>query len=624
MLPFDLQRFARSDNYVCLMHFDSSVTKDEIGRLNWQIGGSPSIVDSNSFSGKSLYITTNNYLYATHVDLGSNGFTIEFWVTFSQTTVVAPYSRVIELMSNGKVPRISLNCNGAGGTSCQAIILGQNGDGNNVNMDRIMLPSDSSTTLPTTRVHIAFVFRSSTQKGYIFSNGKLRKSGSVVFASYPVIFDKIAIGRCLFNNNNNVAGANYQVQTPFYLDELCITKTAKWTSNFTPPTAPYHPGMPDILYISSGALKNITLGDVDLGGLKTVSIGDPYYLDLNRAQEATSGFRTLAGDCSRAITTPQFTSRPVITADNQEVDNQSGTFTIEVTHIAATTDFKFTISNNSATRNSESWAITKLSWRGETYTSGTYRYTVSYSNYFYGTVKITLEAKNNRGTTTKTMKFISNYVPPFKSFSLDPQPNSTVLTWNKIQKIVKDNRARDNWTPGDYISYTVTNTDEFSSDGTYNYITATHVMYLGTEQYDPYNPVKADFAWTNAYQLSKGKLYPMVGSEGWTWDQVVGTRMDNFRQHILNGSGDLKNVINSRIWATDGAGNASIHYERFLLLDPGEIYISFDTSTNTEPYPGIEYYGSFWTRKTHYYFNGGTSFVEDANAKKSILLIFRI
>ena len=733
MLLFDLQRFADSD-YVCLMHFDSSVTKDEIGILNWKTGGSPSIVNSNSFSGKSLYITTDNYLYATNVNLGSNDFTIDFWVTFSQTTVVQSYARIIELMSDGDVPRISLNCRMANSGACQAIILGQNGDGNNVNMGTIMLPSDSSTTLPTTRVHIAFVFKRSTQTGYIFSNGQLRKSGSVVFASYPVIFDKIAIGRCLFNNNNDVTGTNYQTQTPFYLDELCIIKTARWTSAFAVPTEPYALNNNLIIPAGSNTIASRSLYDSTwLYNAQVIRSGTLKYVDLSTEAAVPGDVRTIHGLAVRRIDNITRTQQDtIVTASNQTMTSRTLNFSVEFTGstenytystnnttyvtvartsaikrgkttlivnftataikkgscnftcgVSATNAFKaasktITITNNyvpvpvigasnismgseettttviSATNVSgysaltyafgsdnqitasynnvsESWNIFGISVSKNDYSNNTASRTLKISAYFYGTATLTITATYSEGTVTKDITITSTYVPPFSSFSLSAQLNSKTLTWHKIRKIVNDGKST-SWTVGSRVSYNLTNSNSFSSWG-WN-ISGVHFMYLGSNHDNTTN--SADFAWGNNSNMKDGQVYPIANCGTQKWSQIVtghletGSSINQFMSLILNGSGNLKHVINDspqkNMFMNSDDTDDGYDYSRtaFVLFDPGEIYASFDSMNTTSVYSGITFNGSFWTRRYYYYFNGGTNFVNDSGASKQIALMFRI
>lgn len=81
-----------------------------------------------------------------------------------------------------------------------------------------------------TWTHIAFVRASGV--GYVFVDGVLDGSSFAMTTDFAVQGDNIGFGSSLANSNNpRLTGS--------YMDEIRISKVARWTSNFTPPTAPY-------------------------------------------------------------------------------------------------------------------------------------------------------------------------------------------------------------------------------------------------------------------------------------------------------------------------------------------------------------------------------------------------
>ena len=332
--------------------------------------------------------------------------------------------------------------------------------------------------------------------------------------------------------------------------------------------------------------------------------------------------------------TSTYVPAPVITANNLSYgSSQTGTTTISATNMSSVNNLTYELISNEVSASyegtTETWNMFTVSQSSSSLSNGTASKTLKFTTLFYGTATLRISAKNGSTTVTKDITITSTYVPPFSSFSLSTQSNSATLTWHKIKKIVSDGKAS-SWTIGSVVGYTVTNSSSFSAYG-WN-VSTTYFMYLGRNHDGTTNT--ADFAWTNSGSLSTGKLYPVVNCGNWSWADAVtgndemGTKVSNFINCIKNGSGNMSKVIqtmskNTFTGPDDKVDGYDIKQE-FLNFDPGEIYSSFDSMNSTTVYSGITFNGSFWTRRYYYYFNGGTSFVNDQNASKPILLVFRI
>lgn len=80
MSKIRLQRYDKH-NAVALLHFDSSITKDECGNT-WSAVGSPTLSsDYHKFGSKSIFVNNENYIQSTDsFTVGGSDLTIEAWI----------------------------------------------------------------------------------------------------------------------------------------------------------------------------------------------------------------------------------------------------------------------------------------------------------------------------------------------------------------------------------------------------------------------------------------------------------------------------------------------------------------------------------------------------------------
>jgi hypothetical protein len=201
---------------------DSSLSPKTVSKFgNAASATPPAYPNSNSaFSSAIAFDGTNDYLTANNSDLalGTNDFTIEFWVRRSVSTsraeVVIDY-RTAEPQSN---IHVYLNPDSGGIYTARVYVNGA---------DRI---TGTTTLAVNTWYHLA-VSRASGQVR-LFINGV--QNGSAYLDSSNYSSSSLAIcGRFA------QFGGSYLSPNGF-IDELRITKgIARYTANFTPPTAPF-------------------------------------------------------------------------------------------------------------------------------------------------------------------------------------------------------------------------------------------------------------------------------------------------------------------------------------------------------------------------------------------------
>ena len=169
---------------LCCLHFDKSVTKDEIGKYEWKENKKPVLSDTGKFN-KSLDTSQGCIYMPISPQLNDNDFTIDFSAT---QIVVASYSQT--------------------------------------NINRLAIPFAKEMW-----GHIAIVRKGNTV--IFYKNGIAIKSGKVSGNIYPNANLPFVIGdyKNLGWNNRHLNG---------YIDEFRISDVARWTSDFTPPTTPYN------------------------------------------------------------------------------------------------------------------------------------------------------------------------------------------------------------------------------------------------------------------------------------------------------------------------------------------------------------------------------------------------
>lgn len=223
--------FVEDANTSLLLHFDEEFTnfyKDEVGRTWTTTVGTPKLLTSNyKFGSKSLYLDGNSRVVSdiADIDISSGDFTIEWWeysTISNNSAIFALYTEdtadtkglVITNASDG-FRRIYISSNG---TSWN--IIGSNST-NNLNHSPI-----------NTWQHFAIVRGAGNIS--IFQNGILVKSINIL--NTVSIFKGTTLLKLGIHNYQT----SYFHKYTGYIDELRISKgIARYTANFTPPTAPF-------------------------------------------------------------------------------------------------------------------------------------------------------------------------------------------------------------------------------------------------------------------------------------------------------------------------------------------------------------------------------------------------
>lgn len=215
-------------NVQLLTHMDGvnngTTFTDEKGHTISRVGNPVTSTTQSKFGGASGYITTGNFLRvpsSTDFDFGAVDVTIEGWV---YPTSLGVLNGIVSNRRSGETEGWHLMLNSSGQLTIGGMINGNWYNG---------IPgfvTTSSTASINTWTHIAMVKTSTAIR--LFVNGVMTTSGALTsFPSY-VSLAQVAIG------NTDNAGT----QGPFngYIDDLRITKgVARYTSNFTPPTAAF-------------------------------------------------------------------------------------------------------------------------------------------------------------------------------------------------------------------------------------------------------------------------------------------------------------------------------------------------------------------------------------------------
>ncbi len=173
-------------------------------------------VDTAQFkfgTGSALFDGTGDYLSvpdSVDWDFGTGPWTIDFWIRYN--TVES--DKIAVDIGNG-ILRINQR---ASGSSAEVTI-------NNGGARSFSLSSDYS---PATWYHIAVVFNQTNL--YFFRDGVLQGAAASISENIDGGSAGVTIGAA-FGGSNSLDG---------WMDEVRITKgVARWTSNFTPPVAPY-------------------------------------------------------------------------------------------------------------------------------------------------------------------------------------------------------------------------------------------------------------------------------------------------------------------------------------------------------------------------------------------------
>jgi hypothetical protein len=244
--------FVNDANTVLLIHADgtdaSTVFRDDNGARNqvglFSTGGALISTTQSKFGGSSMYFDGTNDLVRSGVynslALNSGNWTIEGWIhTSDDLCELINYQDfptnngwAFGLRSSGRLLFVSSN----GGSSLNVILSSNNAYTNN------------------TWTHFAVVYNSGTIT--LYSNGTNVGSSSWVSPDFASV-DGLRIGAGYGNSSGLFQeGLYYYVG---YLDEVRISNTARYTANFTAPTAQFQNDANTVLLLHGDGTNNSTV-----------------------------------------------------------------------------------------------------------------------------------------------------------------------------------------------------------------------------------------------------------------------------------------------------------------------------------------------------------------------------
>ena len=219
--------FGIDNNTVLMLHLDNNVTDSE---FTPKTVTNNSVIFSNSvykFGGYSGYFGGSGDYLSVPVSNDwyfNNAFTIDGWINYSALPSAASFGALVsqsEALGTGDRYWVFGNYNG---TNLSFVMRNQSYGSQGV----------SASWIPSlnTWYHIAVVYDGYSTM-YLFINGIIVAQGTYNLTSTYNQAASLLVGA--FQQYNTTPQAFNG-----YVDELRISKgTARWTSNFTPPTAPY-------------------------------------------------------------------------------------------------------------------------------------------------------------------------------------------------------------------------------------------------------------------------------------------------------------------------------------------------------------------------------------------------
>lgn len=247
-----------SNTIKSLLHLDNVLTdygayvpKWTASNLSYNASGKFS--HSAIFNGSNAVITTPETT-GTDWDLGTT-YTIEFWVKPYYTNSLG---RIISTRGGSGTDGWEIYTGGCTGTPCRGTLGMSHGQNSGTSVI-------SATTVLTKDVwnHVAITGDGTTRR--LFVNGTIVASGGVVNVLGSSINQPLTIGRS--------ANAAYGEWFPGEIDEFTVLKgEARYTTNFTAPTAPYNgEGNTKLLLHADGTNGSTTITDESITA-RTVTV----------------------------------------------------------------------------------------------------------------------------------------------------------------------------------------------------------------------------------------------------------------------------------------------------------------------------------------------------------------
>ncbi len=327
--------FAQDADTVLLLHMDGSdgsttFTDDSIQGHTATVDGNSQISTSESkFGGASGFLNGTDDTLQFPIDndwsFGTGLFTVDFWVYRTSYNGGGGTKRLIGAFNAGfNFPDKSdwyVSVSGDDDKITFAV-----GD---LNTDRVSMTS-TTATVANTWYHIAVVREGTgTNQTKLYINGVEEAVGTFV-NDIGQRYSLFVNGGILFPTELNING---------YFDELRVSKgVARWTADFTPPTAPYGGGTnnpPDGNILNPTGVQNIVVGDsITFNGSGTDPDGDPMTYHWNFGVGSGISDNNTESPGSLAFNnTGQFVVTFTVTDSYGLPDPTPGTVTINVTDV---------------------------------------------------------------------------------------------------------------------------------------------------------------------------------------------------------------------------------------------------------------------------------------------------
>lgn len=235
------------NNTLSLLHFNDSII-DESGKIWTPGGGAVVSIAQKKFGSSALYLDgIDDYLSTPAIDFSTGDFSIDCWVYYLAATGTFGAAALSTEYSLGFSP-FSIRGDIAEGTQIYSYISGSSGSWS------IAAGKPFSTVKLNQWLHYYIGRQGNTF--YMAENGVIKSTWTSAETLANVSGYNFLIGRSMTDSEKRFKG---------YIDEFRFCKgIARWTANFTPPTAPYGG------YSPSGLVKT-NMNSLDLTNLSSIS-----------------------------------------------------------------------------------------------------------------------------------------------------------------------------------------------------------------------------------------------------------------------------------------------------------------------------------------------------------------
>lgn len=188
----------------------------------WSLNGSASIATTQvKYGTRALALPNSTTAFATltkgkEKNISSSGWTVELYARFNSTAANA----VVMRTGNAFFLAVNLLYNLIG-SDFITVSLGNNGTSYNI----VSAKAGTQAIVANTWYHIAIVFTGSDYVLYVNGVGSIIATSAIILPS--TAFDSL------------VFGANGTTSMNGYIDEVRVSNQARYSTNFSPPTAPF-------------------------------------------------------------------------------------------------------------------------------------------------------------------------------------------------------------------------------------------------------------------------------------------------------------------------------------------------------------------------------------------------